>query len=208
MYIYKLLDDLIEKYFQKRLMPGVAALVEKLNQKYGSGEEKETKEGEKTYEIRTFGFQTLFILLIMLVVFLVLCVVLLILAVTIGDGNFDGLLIFVVFSCLCLVLCVVARLQSGYAVYTSEWIYIEQPLKKHAFSWKDVKEMKVTGDLTFVYLNEEGKKTKARMPIEGRQYLDFMKFLESNCPDLVATIPSTVYEKAKRKHGSAWGNQM
>lgn len=242
----RILESLIQKYFGKRLFPGLAAVYERLQRKYcgetgadgaadaaessaqhaaaGNGDGQILGTGAagkvgvqpgREYQFASFGFQTAFMMRYMTMAFAAVCVLLVIVALAVNTEAWQGVGIFGGFLGLCLLLWLISRMQSGIVVYTKDWIYVERPYKKLDFSFGQLTEMKVSGKLTLM-MAERGSGTAAGnggacrvvIPLEGSQYNDFMTFMENNFPDVVAKLPKTVYDKAKRKHGGSWGNRM
>lgn len=206
----KILEEFIKKYFDTKLMPGIRKNASRLEKKYGSGGDDQNIEG--SYHVKSFGFQTSFMMRYMLMAFGAVCIILLIVSVAVNGNAMEGVKIFGAFFIFCLILWIICKLKSGFIVYAPAWLYVEKPGKKSEFPLEDLKEIKVSGNLTLIFSKDHqsaGKNSeKIVVPLEGTQYEDFMRFLEANCPEVIEQIPEKVYRKALRKHGGSWGNRM
>lgn len=206
----KILEEFIKKYFDTKLMPGIQKNASRLQKKYGSKGSDQNIEG--SYHVKSFGFQTSFMMRYMLMAFGAVCIILLIVSAAVNGNAMEGVKIFGAFFVFCLLLWIICKLKSGFIVYAPDWLYVEKNGKKREFPLEELNEIKVSGTLTLVFSknHEPGGKSaeKIVVPLEGSQYEDFMKFLETHCPEVVGRVPEKVYRKALRKHGGSWGNRM
>ena len=200
-----ILEAFIAKYFNKKLMPGIVENYRRLQKKYGRTAVEMPRSGEDFF-VASFGYQTSFMMRYMAMAFGAVCVILLVLALTVNPVSFEGLKIFFTFFVLCVILWLITLLQSGYVVYTSDWLYVKRPGKFSEFSMACLEGIKVKGKLTLIFSKEE--QTSVEIPLEGSLYMDFVTFCEKHFPHIIAEIPADEYDKAKKKHASAWGNRL
>ena len=203
----KILEDFIARYFSKKLMPGILENYRRLQKKYAKQSADNPKAGEDFY-VASFGYQTSFMMRWMSMAFAAVCVILLVIALVVNPVAFIGLRIFGTFLVLCVILWLLSYAQSGFIVYTPDWIYIQRPGKRLDYGMDKLCEMKVKGKLTLYFTAAASGNVKAQVPLEGALYMDFMNFLEKNAPQIVEKIPKEQYQRAMKKHGSAWGNRM
>ena len=207
MNMHKVLENFIARYFEKKLMPGIRKKYREMEEKYGASGAGDGELG-KDYYVNSFGFQTEFMMRYMTIAFGIVCLFLVATAFRIGGDAWNGAGIFGVFFGICLILWGICRIRRGYIVYNTRWISVSR-----GGHWADetmdrLSGISVTGNLTLTFGIEKNMARKISIPLEGGQYMDFTRFLEKNFSQVIAAIPEKVYARAKRKHGSSWGNQM
>ncbi len=202
-----ILEQFIQKYFNKRLMPGIIEVYKKLQKKHGKAVAENPKAGVDFY-IASFGYQTSFMMRYMAMAFGAVCIILLVLGLTVNPDSLMGLRIFLTFFVLCVLLWLITYKNSGYVVYTRDWLYVKRPGDFFAFAMDNLDSLKVKGKLALVFLENDGNKKTVEIPLESELYVNFVMFVEEHFPHVVAKIPEAEYDKAKRKHASAWSNRM
>lgn len=205
--MHKLLEEFISRYFKNKLMPGIRENAKAMEEHYGASGAREL-EPEKDYRISSFGFQTEFMMRYMLLAFGAVSVILLLITAGVNSGALQGAAIFGAFFVLCLFLWAICRVRRGFIVYSKDWIWLEKGKIRKEFSMKNVKALKVLGNLTLVFSRDGGDDEAVRVPLEGGAYVEFARFIEKNYPSLKASIPDAAWKKAMKRHGSSWGNQM
>ncbi len=201
------LIQMIQKYFNNKLMPGIIDVYKKLQTKHGKDIAKDPKAGIDFF-LSSFGYQTSFMMRYMSIAFGIVSILLLILGLTVNPGSLEGLKIFLTFFVLCLLLWLMALRKTGYIIYTPDWIYVKRFTDFKAFGVDQLVELKVKGDLALVFENYKGEKIVVKAPLEGAYYEKFMDFCKQWAPEVVDKIDSATFERAKRKHVSAWKNYM
>ena len=205
MNMHRVLENFIARYFDKKLMPVIREKYRKMEEKYGSfgGDGEQGKD----YYVNSFGFQTEFMMRYMTIAFGIVCLFLVVTALRIGGDAWNGAGIFAAFFGICLILWGICRVRRGYVVYNTRWICVSRGGRWRDESMDRLEKISVSGSLTLTF--GAGKDAlNVGIPLEGSQYLDFTRFLEKNFPKVIGRIPEKVYARAKRKHGSSWGNQM
>ena len=197
----------IQKYFEKKLMPGIIEVYKKLQTKHGKTIESDPKAGVD-FNLLSFGYQTSFIMRYMTIGFGILCLFLLISALGAKTESLEGLKIFVMFFVICIVLWLITLRKTGYVMYTKDWIYVKRAGDFKAFGMDQFVELKIKGDLTLIFENYKGERIAVKAPLEGEYYSKFMKFCQECAPEVFEKISSADYDKAYRKHVSAWKNYM
>ena len=212
-----ILEGFIARFFRKRLMPGILDGYRRLQGKYGAAGDCVNEGGAGDgnpqagvdFFVGSFGFQTAFMMKYMCMAFGAVCVALLVISLGVNSEAFQGLQIFLTFFGLCLVLWALSKLQSGFVVYTRDWLFVNRPFRKADFDLKLLSEVLVEKQLTLVF-SENGSSGGAKVvvPLEGNVYLDFMVFLEREFPEVYSRIPKDKLAKGRKKHGAAWGNRI
>ena len=155
MNMHKLLEEFISRYFKNKLMPGIRENAKAMEEHYGASGAREL-EPEKDYRISSFGFQTEFMMRYMLLAFGAVSVILLLITAGVNSGALQGAAIFGAFFVLCLFLWAICRVRRGFIVYSKDWIWLEKGKIRKEFSMKNVKALKVLGNLTLVFPGMEG----------------------------------------------------
>ncbi len=201
------LIQMIQKHFKNKLMPGIIEVYKKLQVKHGKDVASDPKAGID-FNLSSFGYQTSFMMRYMSIAFGIVSILLLVLGLTVNPGSLEGLKIFVVFFVLCLLLWLVTLRKTGYIVYTTDWIYVKRCTDFKAFGVDQLVELKVKGDLALVFENYKGERIVVKAPLEGEYYEKFMSFCEQCAPEVIQKIDPEDFQKARRKHVSAWKNYM
>ena len=205
-----ILEGVIARFFRKRLMGRILEVYGRLQEKYGKDGLKGEPEAGVDFFVASFGFQTAFMMKYMCMAFGAVCVALLVISLAVNEAAFQGLQIFLTFFVLCLILWALSKLQSGFVVYTRDWLYVDRPFRKADFAMDRLMEVRVDKQLRLVF-GPDGDASggvTVVVPLEGSLSLDFMGFLEREFSQIYSRIPKDKLAKGRKKHGAAWGNRI